>query len=267
MTLNSMPVIPLLGVNPSHPVIADRSQFTLLHLWYGKFVITHYQHALWVLDPSGSNVIGTLADRLPIIDITCCNDSVYLLRPDKQPIVKLTLHTDFKRFLAPPQSISSSSSDLSSTLDSGSYRLSVEEPVSDHSSKVSAEALPIVTNTTPNSSEKEVSSSQPNLSQDTSQKVSQDLQGGDHIVRKTAAGLTLAGLSLEDRLHKLQSPSPVESPSSIAVQSVLKKKKKKKKRTTSHDVTGQLKILMHLAISVQDSNTHIVHIFHFLSCQ
>ena len=71
--LRSIPIISLLGICPSHP---DRTQFTLLCLWRGRFVIMHHQHALGVLDPSCNSVVATLAERLPIIDITCNKDSV-----------------------------------------------------------------------------------------------------------------------------------------------------------------------------------------------
>ena len=171
----SIPIIPLLGVNPSHPMISDRTQFTLLHTWCGKFVITHHQHALWVLDPSCSSVVATLAERLPIIDIICCKDSVYLLRPDKSPIVKLTIHADFKQLVAPVKGISDSSSDLSSTLDSGSFQSSVEESTKEHSSKESTELPPVVNNTTPISSKTAVLSCQHNISKDVSQSMSQSV--------------------------------------------------------------------------------------------
>ena len=171
----SIPIIPLLGVNPSHPMINDRTQFTLLHTWCGKFVITHHQHALWVLDPSCSSVVATLAERLPIIDVICCKDSVYLLRPDKSPIVKLTIHADFKQLVAPVKGISDSSSDLSSTLDSGSFQSSVEESTKEHSSKESTELPPVVNNTTPISSKTAVLSCQHNISKDVSQSMSQSV--------------------------------------------------------------------------------------------
>ena len=167
----SIPIIPLLGINPSHPMISDRTQFTLLHTWCGKFVITHHQHALWVLDPSCSSVVATLAERLPIIDIICCKDSVYLLRPDKSPIVKLTIHADFKQLVAPVKGTSDSSSDLSSTLDSGSFQSSVEESTKEHSSKEGTELPPVVNNTTPISSKTAVLSSQHNISKDVCHKV------------------------------------------------------------------------------------------------
>ena len=233
--LRSIPIIPLLGINPSHPVITDRTQFTLLYLWCGKFVITHHQHALWVLDPSCSSVLATLAERLPIIDITCCKDAVYLLRPDKCPIVKLTLHADFKRLLSPEKGLSSSNSDTSSTLDSGSYQMNAES--TSHSSRFRAESLPIVPNTVAISSKEVPSSLQ---QQDvTTQRTSQDLPDAGHVMSKNVAGLTLAGISVEDRLHKMHLSSlDMESPG-IAVQSVLKKKKKKKKKATSHDTVGE----------------------------
>lgn len=156
-------------------MISDRTQFTLLHAWCGKFVITHHQHAVWVLDPSCSTVVATLAERLPIIDITCYKDSVYLLRPDKSPIVKLTIHADFKRLLAPLKGISDSSSELSSTLDSGSYRSSVEESMNESSSKVTSESAPVVNNTTSILSKMVILSSRQNTSKDTSQSMPQGI--------------------------------------------------------------------------------------------
>ena len=155
-------------------MITDRTQFTLLHTWCGKFVITHHQHALWVLDPSCSSVVATLAERLPIIDVTCCKDSVYLLRPDKSPIVKLSIHADFKRLLGPVKGISDSSSELSSSLDSGSYQSSVEGSINKSSSKVSTESAPVLNNTTSISS-KMAMLSQQNVSKGISQSVSQGM--------------------------------------------------------------------------------------------
>lgn len=241
LALSSVPLIPLLGVNPSHPVITDRTQFTLLHLWCGKFVITHHQHALWVLDPSCNSVVATLAGRLPIIDITCCQDSVYLLQPDKCPIIKLTIHADFKRLLAPTKGLSSSISDLSSTLDSGSYKLSDEGSSGDHDSKVNTRGASSLTKITPFSSKEQLLSSQqnmpqgmsPSMSQSVSQNVSQDVS---QVTPHT--GIALAGMSIEDRVHKMHLSLQDTEPSSIAVQSVLKKKKKKRKKPTSHDSTG-----------------------------
>lgn len=233
LTLRSIPIIPLLGVNPSHPVITDRTQFTLLHSWCGKFVITHHQHALWVLDPSCSSVVATLAERLPIIDITCYKDSVYLLRPDKCPVVKLTIHTDFKRLLALNKGISSSCSDLLSTLDSGSYQMSVKVPMNDCNSKPSTGSSPVVINTTSISFKGVVLPSQgvPQMSL--------DLQDGGCVKDKIVAGMSPIETPVEDQLHKLHTSLPHVESSSIAVQSVLKKKKKKKKKAAiSHDTTG-----------------------------
>ena len=229
--LRSIPIIPLLGISPSHPVITDRTQFTLLHLWRGRFVITHHQHALWVLDPSCNSVVATLAERLPIIDITCNKDSVYLLRPTKYPIVKLTLHADFKQHLSPGKGLNSSNTgtDVSSALDSGSYQVNV----SDHNYKIRAGSLPIGANATVISS-KEVPSSllEQNLSHDV-----RNSPDDRNVTSKDVAGLTLAGMSIEDRVHRMHLSSlDVESPS-IAVQSVLKKKKKRKKKPASHDTT------------------------------
>ena len=256
--LRSIPIIPLLGINPSHPVITDRTQFTLLHLWSGKFVITHHQHALWVLDPSCNSVVAALAECLPIIDITCCKDSVYLLRPAKSPIVKLTLHADFKWHLSPGKGLGSSntSSDISPALDSGSYQMNVQS-TSDHITKTRAESLPIGTNTTTISSKEVLLSSEQNLLQDvTTHRISQD---SPDTTSKDVAGLTLAGMSIEDRVHRMHLSSLDVESSSIAVQSVLKKKKKKKKKAASHGAAGKA---MHFYYS--SCNVHIVDIFHFL---
>lgn len=211
-------------MHPSHPVITDRTQFTLLHLWCDKFVITHCQHALWVLDPSSTNVIATLAERLPIIDIICYKDSVYLLRPDKYPIIKLTVHADFKKATPPTSVISGNSGDLSSTLDSGSYQLSTEEPLNDNSSKPRTRSSLLATNTSPMHLPL----------QDTSQRMSQSMQS----LQDDSKTISLAEMSVEDRLHNLHPSLPDVQSSSIAVQSVLKKKKKKKRKTGSHYVAG-----------------------------
>ena len=238
--LRSIPIIPLLGISPSHPVISDRTQFTLLHLWCGRFVITHHQHALWVLDPSCNSVVATLAERLPIIDITCNKDSVYLLRPTKYPIVKLTLHTDFKQHLSPRKGLNNSniSADISSALDSRSCQMNIES-VSDHNSKTRSESLPIGANATVIST-KEVPSSllEQNLSHDV--KTHKNSPEDRHVTSKDVAGLTLAGMSIEDRVHRMHLSSLDVESSSIAVQSVLKKKKKKKKNPASHDTTGKV---------------------------
>ena len=214
--LCSIPIIPLLGINPSHPVINDRTQFTLLHSWCGKFVITHHQHALWVLDPSSNSVVATLAGRLPIIDITCNKDSVYLLQPDKCPIVKLTIHADFKRLLAPGKGLSSSSSDLSSTLDSGSYRLSVESS-SEHSTAVSTGSAPVVANTTPVSSKQlSLVSSQQNLSQNTSQSVPKSLSHDEtHSVSQDTAQSVPKSLS-RDATHSMSQDMSQSVPKSVS---------------------------------------------------
>ena len=265
--LRSIPIIPLLGISPSHPVITDRTQFTLLHLWYGKFVITHHQHALWVLDPSGSSVVATLAERLPIIDITCCKDSVYLLLPDKCPLVKLTLHANFKPlFFSPDKGLSSSNKDISSTLESGMKT----EPTNISSSRIRAISLPIVANPTAISSKEVTSLPQQNLSQDivTTHTTSKYQSDDREVTGKRVAGLTMAEMSVGDRLHKMQSSSLDTESSSIAVQSVLKKKKKKKKKTTSHDVAGESEMCCYefCHFIIQCINTHCL-IFHFLNCQ
>ena len=241
--LRSIPIIPLLGITPSHPMITDRTQFTLLHLWCGRFVITHHQHALWVLDPSCNSVVATLAEHIPIIDITCCKDSVYLLRPTKCPIVKLSLHADFKRDSSPGKGLCSSNtgSDVSSAIDSGSFQMNADL-TSDHVSKTRAGSLPIGTSTTAISSKEVPLSSEQNLSQDvtTHKMMSQDSPDAGHVTNQNVAGLTLAEMSIEDRLHKMHFPSLDVESSSIAVQSVLKKKKKKKKKPTSHDAASKL---------------------------
>lgn len=238
--LRSIPIIPLLGISPSHPVITDRTQFTLLHLWCGRFVITHHQHALWVLDPSCNSVVATLAERLPIIDITCNKDSVYLLRPTKYPIVKLTLHADFKQHLSPGKGLNTcnTSTDVSSALDSRSYQMNIES-VSDHNSKTRAGSLPIGANTTVISS-KEVPPSllEQNLSHDVT--MHRNSPDDRHVPSNDVAGLTLAGMSIEDRVHRMHLSSLDVESSSIAVQSVLKKKKKKKKKPASHDTIGKV---------------------------
>jgi len=169
-------------------------------------------------------VVATLAEHLPIIDITCYKDSVYLLRPDKCPIIKLTIHADFKRLLAPNKEMSGSFSDLSLTLDSGSYQMSVESPMNDSNSKASGGSSPILPSQ--------------NLSQSVPQ-MSLDLQDGGHVKDKIVAGGTQIETPIEDRLHKMHMSLSYAESSSIAVQSVLKKKKKKKKKAaTSHDAAG-----------------------------
>ena len=221
-----------------------------------------------MLDPSGSRVVAALAERLPIIDITCCRDSVYLLRPDKCPLVKLTLHADFKPLLlSPDKGLSSSNRGISSTLESGMKT----EATNDSSSRNRAISLPIVANSTTISSKEVTSLPKQNLSQDvvTAHVTSKDQSDGKQISGQSVAGLTMAEMSVADRMHKMHLSSLDTESSSIAVQSVLKKKKKKKKKTTSHDVAGESVrcAVMNSVISSFNIPIPIVNFFHFLSCQ
>lgn len=241
---DSIPIIPLLGVIPSHPIITDRTQFTMLYLWDKKYVITHNQHALWVLDPNCSGVVASLADQSPIIDITSSGDSVYLLRPQKPPMVKLSIHADFKPSPVPPPLVSS----LESTQSSGDISVGSSQVKSDeHIDQIKTECVDQIkteqieeitateVNVPPQPSTKAI-----NIPTLASTELPEDVHDGVTVapVKKLLAPLTLAEMSIEDRVHQIHSfSSSVETPSSaIAVQSVLKKKRKKKKKP--HSVQG-----------------------------
>ena len=256
---DSIPIIPLLGVIPSHPIISDRTQFTMLYLWAKKYIITHNQHALWVLDPSCSAVVASLADQSPIIDITCSGESVYLLRPQKPVIVKLSIHADFKEPSVPPlvssKELTQSSSDIpdlgSSQIKSDEHidqvklkqqvdhiktepvehvkRESVDQFKTEHIEKHTTSEV----NEPPQSSTKAI-----NIPAVTLAEQHQDGHDDVAVVKKPLAPLKLADMSIEDRVQQIHSfSSSVETPSSaIAVQSMLKKKKRKKKKP--HPVQG-----------------------------
>ncbi|XP_065919514.1 tectonin beta-propeller repeat-containing protein 2-like isoform X2 [Dysidea avara] len=253
---DTIPIIPLLGVVPSHPIITDRTQFTMLYLWDNKYVITHNQHALWVLDPSCSGVVASLADQSPIIDITSSGDSVYLLRPQKPPVVKLSIHADYKASPVPPlvtpKESTQSSSDVSdvgsSHVKSGEHidqlkseqhinqakTEHVEQLKTDCIDQIKTEHVEEHTSTAVNVPP-QPSTAAINIPTVASTELPQDIPDGVVPVKKPLAPLALAEMSIEDRVHQIHSfPSSVETPSSsIAVQSVLKKKKKKKKKSHS----------------------------------
>ena len=243
---------------PSHPIITDRTQFTMLYLWDKKYVITHNQHALWVLDPSCSGVVASLADQSPIIDITSSGDSVYLLRPQKPPIIKLSIHADYKPSPVPPLVSSLESTQSSSDIsDVGSSQVKSDEHIDqlkteEHVDQIKTECVEQIkterveqirtehieeitateVNVPPQPSTKAI-----NIPTLASTELPQDVHDGVTVapVKKPLAPLTLAEMSIEDRVHQIHSfSSSVETPSSaIAVQSVLKKKRKKKKKPHS----------------------------------
>jgi len=269
---DTIPIIPLLGVVPSHPIITDRTQFTMLCLWDNQYIITHNQHALWVLDPSCSAVVASLADQSPIIDITSSGDSVYLLRPLKPPMVKLSIHADYKPSpvcsLVGSKESTQSSSDIS---DVGTSKAKSDEHIDELKTEENIDQTKVEEHDDQTKTEKHVDQIKtecneqiktehteehtateppqpPQPPQPTTKAINiptlastQDVYDGVIVatVKKTLAPLTLAEMSIEDRVQKIHSfSSSVETPSSaISVQSMLKKKKKKKKKP--HSVQGE----------------------------
>ena len=85
------PLIQMHAVQSSSSQQCADGQFRHLHLLAGKYIVTHCDNNLWVLDPDNNSILGCHGNLGRIIDIATTQTKIFLLREDAEcPILVIT---------------------------------------------------------------------------------------------------------------------------------------------------------------------------------
>lgn len=79
-------VIPLLGLVPSTTISTEQEQFTRILFYDEKYLVTHGQGTLFVIDPEKNLLFGTCRDLKSIISIATNKDEIFVLLPNRNLI-------------------------------------------------------------------------------------------------------------------------------------------------------------------------------------
>lgn len=75
---------------------SDSWQFTLVHTWLDKFIITFHNNLLWVLDSENIEVAGVLAVQHKITCVATSGSHIYVLcGKASRPLARFTIHPSF----------------------------------------------------------------------------------------------------------------------------------------------------------------------------
>lgn len=69
-------------------------QFQSLHLFAGRYIVTHSENNLWVLDPENSTVLGCHGNLGKILDVAATMTEIYVLREEAEcPILMIKFYS------------------------------------------------------------------------------------------------------------------------------------------------------------------------------
>lgn len=75
---------------------SDSWQFTLVHTWLDKFIVTFHNNLLWVLDSENIEVAGVLAVQHKITCVATSGNHIYVLcGKASRPLARFTIHPSF----------------------------------------------------------------------------------------------------------------------------------------------------------------------------
>ena len=99
------PIIQMYTVHsPPSQHCVDDGQFRHLQLLANKYIVTHCDKNLWVLDPDNNTVLGCHCNLGRLVDVATTETEIFVLREDAEcPILLITFHPDTLPVIKPPK--------------------------------------------------------------------------------------------------------------------------------------------------------------------